>query len=111
MKRLAATAVVTVLFAALSPAAPASAATLLVDRARHAPAGAPARGQTMQQVEARLGAPQRRLAPKGGQKKQWPTINRWEYPDYIVYFEKNRVIDVVVRKAAPNEIGPKPPIR
>ena len=110
MNRLVATAILSALLAALAPVA-ASAETLLVDRAKHAPAGAPARGQTMQQVEARLGAPRQKLNPEGGQKKRWPTINRWEYPDYIVYFEKNKVIDVVVRKAAPNEIGPKPPVR
>jgi hypothetical protein len=28
-----------------------------------------------------------------------------------VYFEKNRVIDVVANQAGPEEIGPKPPIR
>jgi hypothetical protein len=111
MNRLVATAILSALLAALAPVAASAAETLLVDRAKHAPAGAPARGQTMQQVEARLGAPRQKLNPEGGQKKRWPTINRWEYPDYIVYFEKNKVIDVVVRKAAPNEIGPKPPVR
>ena len=111
MNRLVATAILSALLAALAPVAASAAETLLVDRAKHAPAGAPAHGQTMQQVEARLGAPRQKLNPEGGQKKQWPTINRWEYPDYIVYFEKNKVIDVVVRKAAPNEIGPKPPVR
>ena len=85
---------------------------LLVDRVRmENSAVLPARGMTMAQVEARYGAPADRLDPRGGQKRAWPTINRWVYPDFIVYFEKNKVIDVVARKADEEEIGPKPPIR
>jgi hypothetical protein len=64
----------------------------------------------MAQVEARFGAPAERMDPRGGQKSQWPTINRWAYPEFTVYFEKNRVIDVVANKATTAEIGPKPPI-
>ena len=37
--------------------------------------------------------------------------SRWAYPAFTVYFEKNRVIDVVANQASPQEIGPKPPIR
>ena len=86
--------------------------TLLVERASQTHAIAqPARGQTMGEVEARFGAPQEKLDPRGGQKRHWPTINRWVYPAFIVYFEKNKVIDVVARQADANEIGPKPPIR
>ncbi len=90
----------------------ASADTLLIDRAQEKPAVAlPLRGQTAAQVEARFGAPQQRLDPRGGQKRQWPAINRWVYPAFTVYFEKSRVIDVVANQAGPEEIGPKPPIR
>ncbi|WPU54684.1 hypothetical protein SQW19_09935 [Stenotrophomonas acidaminiphila] len=86
--------------------------TLLIERAQEKPAGAlPARGESMGQVQARFGAPQERLEPRGGQKRQWPTINRWVYPAFTVYFEKQRVIDVVANQAGPDEIGPKPPIR
>ncbi|KRG86103.1 hypothetical protein ABB34_07075 [Stenotrophomonas daejeonensis] len=100
------------LIAAFVAAPAAMADTLLVDRAQEKPAEAlPARGQTMQQVEARFGAPQERLQPRGGQKQQWPTINRWVYPAFTVYFEKQRVIDVVANQAGPQEVGPKPPIR
>ena len=49
------------------------------------------------------------LEPRGGQKRVWPTINRWTYPAFTVYFERSKVIDVVMTKADPNEIGPKPP--
>lgn len=90
----------------------ASAETLLVDRAQQKPAAAlPLRGDSMSQVEGRYGAPQQKLDPRGGQKRQWPTINRWVYPAFTVYFEKSKVIDVVANQADANEIGPKPPIR
>jgi len=90
----------------------ASAEVLLVDRVQQEnQAVMPSRGMSMAQVEARFGAPSERLDARGGQKRQWPTINRWVYPGFVVYFEKNRVIDAVARKAAPNEVGPKPAIR
>ena len=93
-------------------AAPAFADTLLIERAQEKPVVAlPVRGQTSAAVEARFGAPQQRLEPRGGQKRQWPVINRWVYPTFTVYFEKSRVIDVVANQASPDEIGPKPPIR
>jgi len=98
--------------ATLFTATPARADTLLVDRAAERPALVlPTRGESMQQVQARFGAPAEQLDPRGGQKRQWPTINRWVYPQFTVYFERQKVIDVVANKAAPNEIGPKPPIR
>ncbi|NIK38031.1 hypothetical protein FHY12_000316 [Xanthomonas arboricola] len=87
----------------------ASADTLLVDRVQQKPAAAlPLRGDSMSQVEGRYGAPQEKLQPRGGQKRQWPTIHRWVYPAFTVYFEKSRVIDVVANQADANEIGPKP---
>ncbi len=90
----------------------AGADTLLIDRTKELPAGAvPVRGQTTAQVESRFGTPQQKLEPRGGQKHQWPTINRWVYPNFTVYFEKNKVIDVVANQASADEVGPKPPIR
>ena len=83
---------------------------LLIERVQEEPANLPDRGMSMSQVEARFGAPSERLDPRGGQKRDWPTINRWTYPAFTVYFERNKVIDVVMTKADPNEIGPKPPI-
>ena len=90
----------------------AGADTLLIDRAKELPAGqVPVRGQTTAQVEARFGAPQQKLEPRGGQRRQWPTINRWVYANFTVYFEKNKVIDVVANHASADETGPKPPVR
>lgn len=90
----------------------AETSTLLIERVQEEnKAALPVRGQTMAQVEAKYGAPSEKLDPRGGQKRQWPTINRWVYPAFTVYFEKSRVIDVVTNKADASEIGPKPPIK
>lgn len=86
----------------------AAADTLLADRVHATPANAPARGQTDAEVEAKFGAPTQKLEPQGGQKKQWPQINRWVYPQFTVYFEKSKVIDVVANQASAEEVGPKP---
>ena len=92
--------------------APAHADTLLVDRVKQeAGIPKPVRGMSMAEVERRFGAPQSRLDPRGGQKRQWPTIHRWVYPAFTVYFENSRVIDAVANQATPGETGPKPPIR
>jgi len=71
---------------------------LLIERARAASAqpNLPTRGQTTDQVEKKFGAPQEKLEPRGGQKRQWPVINRWVYPEFTVYFERQRVINVVL---------------
>jgi hypothetical protein len=100
------------LLALLAFASVASAETLLVERVHQEPkASMPGRGMTMAQVQARFGAPANHLDPRGGQKRQWPTINRWSYPAFTVYFEKNKVIDAVANQVDPDEIGPKPAIR
>ena len=101
-----------ILLALLALCGGAQADTLLVERAQQKPAVAqPARGLSMGEVEARFGTPQEKLDPRGGQKRQWPTIHRWVYPAFTVYFENSRVIDAVANQATPGETGPKPPIR
>lgn len=52
----------------------------------------PGRGATMNTVQAKFGAPTERVAAVGH-----PPIARWEYPNFIVYFEGERVIHSVVR--------------
>ncbi len=71
----------------------------------------PARGSSPAQVETRFGTPAEKLAPRGGQRSQWPSIARWVYPGFTVYFENGRVIDAVAKRSHPEELGPKPPIR
>ena len=67
----------------------------------------PARGLTMAQVEKRYGAPLRKLQPRGGDTRLHPVIHRWEYSDFIVYFERNRVIHSVLNTPAGNNRHPK----
>lgn len=70
--------------------------TLLLDGIEQAAATAgsrPARGITMERVEALFGEPTEREAPVGD-----PPITRWEYPDFTVYFEYDRVIHAVPRR-------------
>jgi len=74
-------------------------------RRHHAEAGEgsnlPVRGMSMAQVEKRFGAPAEKLTPAGGDAPRHPTINRWRYNGYTVYFERNRVIHSVVDEAEP----------
>lgn len=102
-----------ILATALLAGAPhAFAETLLIQRVNEeAGMALPGRGMRMADVERKFGAPAQRLDPRGGQSRKWPTINRWTYPNFIVYFEKDRVIDAVAIRAGANEVGPKPPIR
>ncbi len=51
----------------------------------------PHRGETMRQVEARFGAPERRYPTVGE-----PPITRWDYAHFSVYFEFTRVVHSVV---------------
>ncbi|MFN3965932.1 hypothetical protein [Silanimonas lenta] len=93
----------------LGAAAPAHADRLLIERTRAAEAAnLPARGMTMAQVEAKFGAPSQKLEPRGGQRPQWPVIHRWVYPQFTVYFERDRVVNAVLNRASPNETGPAP---
>lgn len=86
----------------------AHADTLLVQRVQQERnMDAPQRGMSMAQVESRYGAPTDKLSPAGGDAPRHPVINRWVYNRYIVYFERNRVIDAVANRATPTEIGPK----
>ncbi|MBS0212887.1 MAG: hypothetical protein JSR26_06895 [Proteobacteria bacterium] len=95
--------------AAFAAIQPAHADTLLVDRAKmDASTEHAMRGMSMPAVEHKLGAPAQKLEPRGGQKAQWPLIQRWVYPQYTVYFAHGRVVDVVLNHASPEEIGPAP---
>lgn len=87
---------VSLLSLVLATAAGAGAAdTLLLDEVEMAATTAdtrPARGTTMDDVEARFGPPSERVQAVGE-----PPITRWIYPNFTVYFEYDRVIHAVVR--------------
>lgn len=53
-------------------------------------ANRPARGMSMEKVEATFGAPTQRIPAVGE-----PPIARWEYPGFVVYFENRLVIHTV----------------
>jgi hypothetical protein len=74
------------------PAASAVGDTLLIDSVDAASTLArPASGTTMDQVLQSFGEPGERLGPVGE-----PPISHWVYPDFVVYFEYDRVIHSVV---------------
>jgi hypothetical protein len=51
---------------------------------------------SMDKVEAKYGAPTRRVPAVGGASSAQPPITRWEYPGFTVYFENNHVVHTVV---------------
>ena len=66
----------------------------------------PRRGLSMHQVEKTWGAPLRKLSPRGGDSAKHPVINRWEYSNFIVYFEHDHVIHAVLNTPAGNNMNP-----
>jgi outer membrane protein assembly factor BamE (lipoprotein component of BamABCDE complex) len=55
---------------------------------------APPRGMTMSQVASKFGSPVTKVPAVGN-----PPISRWEYPGFVVYFERDHVIHSVVSEA------------
>ncbi len=93
--------------AMLAPS-PAHADDLLIKRVQQEKGmNLPARGLTKSQVVKRYGEPLRKLAPRGGDTRLHPVINRWEYAKYIVYFEHDHVIHSVLNTPAGNNRHPK----
>jgi hypothetical protein len=85
------------LLVALGTATPALAETLSTDTGNPAAVGnRPNRGSSMATVESRYGAPSNRHAAIGS-----PPISRWDYPQFSVYFEHDRVLHTVLVSTAP----------
>ena len=53
----------------------------------------PGRGETTASVESKYGAPAAKQAAVGD-----PPISRWEYKEFVVVFEYDRVIHAVVKR-------------
>lgn len=53
----------------------------------------PSRGMTQERVRSRFGDPANRRAPVGD-----PPITRWEYADFVVFFEHDKVIHAVTKR-------------
>ena len=56
-------------------------------------AGKPTRGMSQESVQANFGAPQSTVAAVGD-----PPIARWEYADFVFFFEHNLVIHAVTKR-------------
>jgi hypothetical protein len=69
-----------------------SADELKMTPAPEAVSNQPARGMSMERVEAAFGTPSNRVAAVGN-----PPITRWEYPGFVVFFENNIVLHSVVK--------------
>jgi hypothetical protein len=81
---------------ALSASGMAIADTLIIDgleQSGEAVAERPNRGQSMEKVESVWGQPQSKQGAIGD-----PPISRWEYSEFIVYFEYQRVIHAVQKR-------------
>ena len=73
----------------------ARAATLIlegIEQAQQTAAQRPARGITMDKVAAKWGTPVAKNAAVGK-----PPITRWEYGDFVVFFEYDHVIHAVAK--------------
>ena len=84
------------LLAALAAAGVARADSLIIEGLDQAQASAgerPARGMSMDKVAAKWGAPATKDAAVGQ-----PPITRWEYQDFVVFFEYDHVIHAVTRR-------------
>ena len=99
--------IVALSFLGLATPLAAQADSLLVNRVQQEQnMTLPTRGMSMSQVEQRFGAPQRKLTPRGGDSAKHPVINRWDYANFIVYFERSHVIHAVLNTPAGNNTNP-----
>jgi len=72
----------------------AQADTLKMDGMSANPGDArPTRGMTQNGVQSKYGSPVNVRAPVGD-----PPITRWEYQDFVVFFEYDRVIHAVAKR-------------
>jgi hypothetical protein len=82
-----------IVYGLLAGLAPASADTLLIEGLQSASSSSndrPVRGMSMDTVQSRWGQP---LTQRGAVGE--PPISRWEYGDFIVFFEYQRVIHAI----------------
>jgi len=82
------------LLAAVLASGLAGAETIAIDNGiavKQTDVATPTRGMTMDQVSSKFGDPASKVPAVGN-----PPISRWEYPGFIVYFERDHVIHSVV---------------
>ena len=61
--------------------------------ARFEQPGKPTRGMTQERVQAEFGSPESTQAAVGE-----PPISRWEYANFVVFFEYDRVVHAVSKR-------------
>lgn len=61
----------------------------------------PAKGASMNEVVKKFGEPRNKRPTVGGDTPKHPPITRWDYDNFVVIFEKDRVVDAVVPGAPP----------
>ncbi len=71
----------------------AAADTVKLDGAVAGDDSRPSRGMTQDRVQAKYGSPKNTEAPVGD-----PPITRWEYQDFVVFFEHDKVIHAVLKR-------------
>jgi len=71
----------------------ANAQTLKMDGASAAVDARPTRGMSQASVQSKFGSPEAVRSPVGN-----PPISRWEYQEFIVYFEHDKVIHAVTKR-------------
>ena len=81
-----------VVLSALSTAYAESLIIENIDKSAAALTESPNRGMSMETVEAKWGTPDQKHGAVGE-----PPISRWEYANFVVYFEYSHVIHAVTR--------------
>jgi hypothetical protein len=56
----------------------------------------PQKGQLKNAVLKAYGQPQKQHAPVGGDSPKHPPITRWDYANFVVFFERDHVVDAVI---------------
>jgi hypothetical protein len=94
VRKLVAAAVLTGLVGFAGVAEVGRAETVAVDNGiaiKESDVATPTRGMTMNEVSDKFGAPVSKVPAVGN-----PPISRWEYPGFVVYFERDHVIHSVI---------------
>jgi len=107
MKRIATSLIAATLALAAAPLlfpAPAHAESLRMKVQKEQRMNLPKRGMSMADVKRAYGAPLKVLPTRGGSSKHQPPIHRWEYANYIVYFEYKHVIHSVLSTPGANAL-------
>lgn len=57
----------------------------------------PQRGASMTEVRRQFGEPNVKHDTVGGSSRRQPPITRWDYADFSVVFERDKVVDITIK--------------